>query len=52
MDPRTGQCRGCLRTVAEIAEWYEAEPARKRAILARLAERRRLSIGREPDRSR
>jgi uncharacterized protein len=41
MDPRTRTCRGCLRTIEEIAGWYNANPAEKRAILARLAERRR-----------
>lgn len=40
MDPRTRMCRGCLRTVEEIGAWYDASPADKRAILARLAERR------------
>lgn len=40
MDPATRMCRGCLRTVAEIAAWYEAGAAEKRAILARLALRR------------
>jgi uncharacterized protein len=40
MDPRTRQCRGCLRTIEEIAAWYEATPAEKRAIIAALAERR------------
>ena len=40
MDPRTRQCRGCLRTVEEIAHWYEATPAEKRELLAVLAERR------------
>jgi hypothetical protein len=40
MDPRTRQCRGCLRTVEEIAHWYEATPAEKRELLAALAERR------------
>ncbi|HTQ33900.1 MAG TPA: DUF1289 domain-containing protein [Stellaceae bacterium] len=40
MDPRTRQCRGCLRTVEEIAHWYEASPAEKRAMLAVLATRR------------
>jgi hypothetical protein len=40
MDPATRTCRGCLRTVEEIAGWYEATPAEKRAILARLAQRR------------
>jgi predicted Fe-S protein YdhL (DUF1289 family) len=40
MDPATRTCRGCLRTVEEIAGWYEATAAEKRVILARLAERR------------
>jgi len=43
MDPRTGLCRGCLRTIAEITRWYEASGPEKRAILARLDERRRGS---------
>jgi predicted Fe-S protein YdhL (DUF1289 family) len=43
MDPHTGQCRGCLRTIAEIARWYEASLPEKRAILARLDGRRRGS---------
>ena len=37
MDPATRTCRGCHRTIAEIAGWYDASPAEKRAILARLA---------------
>ncbi|HEX6442689.1 MAG TPA: DUF1289 domain-containing protein [Stellaceae bacterium] len=41
MDPRTRMCRGCLRTVEEIAAWYNASHAEKRAILARLEQRRR-----------
>jgi predicted Fe-S protein YdhL (DUF1289 family) len=41
MDPRTRMCRGCLRTVEEIAAWYNASAAEKRAILARLEARRR-----------
>jgi predicted Fe-S protein YdhL (DUF1289 family) len=40
MDPRTRQCRGCLRTVEEIARWYEASPAEKRELLAVLEARR------------
>lgn len=40
MDPRTRQCRGCLRTVEEIARWYEATPAEKRALIATLEARR------------
>jgi uncharacterized protein len=40
VDPRTRQCRGCLRTVEEIAHWYEATPAEKWAIVAALETRR------------
>jgi uncharacterized protein len=40
MDPRTRTCRGCLRTIEEIAGWYDATPGEKRAILDRLTERR------------
>lgn len=40
MDPRTRQCRGCLRTVEEIAAWYEATPTEKRALIAVLDARR------------
>jgi len=40
MDPRTRHCRGCLRTVEEIARWYEASPAEKRALWAVLDARR------------
>ena len=40
MDPRTRMCRGCLRTIEEIAGWYTASPAEQHAILARLATRR------------
>jgi uncharacterized protein len=45
MDPRTRSCRGCLRTIEEIAGWYEATPAEKRAIVGRLAKRRRAAEG-------
>lgn len=40
MDPRTRQCRGCLRTLEEIAAWYEASPAEKRALIGVLDARR------------
>jgi uncharacterized protein len=40
MDPRARTCRGCLRTIDEIAGWYTASNAEKRAILKRLDERR------------
>jgi len=47
MDPQTRMCRGCLRTIDEICTWYVAGAAEKRAILARLAARRKQAIGRK-----
>ena len=32
LDPRTRMCRGCLRTVEEIAAWYNADNAEKRWV--------------------
>lgn len=43
MDPATRTCRGCLRTIEEIAGWYAASSAEKAAIVARLAARRRAA---------
>lgn len=45
MDPATRMCRGCLRTTTEIAAWFYADPDEKRAMLARLAERRAALLG-------
>ena len=44
IDLATGRCRGCLRYIDEIATWYDASAAEKRAILARIAERRRKEL--------
>jgi predicted Fe-S protein YdhL (DUF1289 family) len=40
MDPRTRMCRGCLRTIDEIAGWYAASPAQQHAIIKRIVVRR------------
>lgn len=40
VDPASRWCRGCLRTIDEIAMWYAASPADKHAILERIAVRR------------
>jgi predicted Fe-S protein YdhL (DUF1289 family) len=45
MDPRTRMCRGCLRTIEEIAGWHAASPSEKRAMLERLAARRSAAEG-------
>ncbi|WP_374414737.1 DUF1289 domain-containing protein [Novosphingobium colocasiae] len=40
LEPSTGWCRGCLRTIDEIAAWSTLDDAGKRAVLAALAARR------------
>jgi uncharacterized protein len=39
MNPDTGLCLGCLRTLDEIAGWLEFSDARKREVLAQIAAR-------------
>ncbi|MGV3481158.1 MAG: DUF1289 domain-containing protein [Sphingobium sp.] len=39
LDPATQWCRGCGRTIGEIAEWGAATPERREAILAALPDR-------------
>ncbi|WP_142848839.1 DUF1289 domain-containing protein [Telmatospirillum sp. J64-1] len=41
IDPDTGLCKGCLRSRAEIKAWRDASDDDRRAILARIEERRR-----------
>jgi len=40
IDPATGWCEGCRRTIDEIAHWSVLEEEEKRAIWADLARRR------------
>jgi predicted Fe-S protein YdhL (DUF1289 family) len=40
MNPDTGLCEGCLRTLDEIAGWSAMSDAGKRAVLAQLVTRR------------
>jgi len=40
MNPDTGLCEGCLRTLDEIAAWSGLSAPRKHAVLARLPARR------------
>ncbi len=39
IDPATGICRGCNRTVAEIAQWSAMTSAERKRIMAELAAR-------------
>jgi predicted Fe-S protein YdhL (DUF1289 family) len=41
IDQDTGWCRGCRRTLGEIADWPMLSVREKDALLLRLAERRR-----------
>lgn len=40
IDPSTGLCRGCLRTLDEIASWSAIDDDARRAIVAKLPARR------------
>ena len=39
MHPTTGWCEGCLRSIAEIADWSRMDKAAKLAVWAQLPER-------------
>jgi predicted Fe-S protein YdhL (DUF1289 family) len=39
MDPGSGLCRGCFRTIAEIADWASQSPEGQRGIWQRVAQR-------------
>ncbi len=43
MDEASGWCRGCLRTLDEIAFWSVLDDDDKRAVLAELARRRQAA---------
>jgi predicted Fe-S protein YdhL (DUF1289 family) len=40
MDPASGLCRGCARTIDEIAAWSVLDADEKRAVLAAARERK------------
>jgi predicted Fe-S protein YdhL (DUF1289 family) len=39
MDPKTGLCFGCGRTLPEIARWHRMESVERQAVMAQLAAR-------------
>jgi uncharacterized protein len=53
MDPASGLCAGCYRTLDEIAGWIEFSDEAKRALIAALPARRSRLGGmtRAPDAS-
>ena len=40
IDPASGYCLGCARTIPEIAGWLDFSPEEKRRLLETLAERK------------
>ena len=40
MNPATGLCEGCFRTLDEIAAWSAMANVEKRAVLSKLPQRR------------
>lgn len=48
MEEATGLCLGCRRTVDEIRDWIILTPDEKRAVLARIAERK-VALARRPE---
>jgi predicted Fe-S protein YdhL (DUF1289 family) len=45
IDPQSGLCRGCLRTLPEIAGWSGMSDAQRERVMNALAERRgRLDV--------
>lgn len=41
LDPDTRMCRGCYRTVDEVAQWVEYTAEEKLAVLERVAQRKK-----------
>ncbi len=41
MNPYNGLCRGCLRTIDEIAGWLDLSASEKIAVLEKIEQRRR-----------
>jgi hypothetical protein len=46
MNPDTGLCEGCGRTLAEIAAWASLTPAERRCIIDELGARQALQSAR------
>jgi len=47
IDPTTGWCLGCGRSMAEIASWSTLAPERRRAVMADIETRKSRIVDRE-----
>jgi predicted Fe-S protein YdhL (DUF1289 family) len=45
LDPSTGWCRGCFRTIQEIAGWLDFTAEEKRRVVRAIAERQAMRGG-------
>jgi uncharacterized protein len=45
MNPGTGLCEGCWRTIDEIVQWAQLADAAKRAVWIEIARRRAAAAG-------
>jgi len=48
MDDATGLCRGCYRTLDEIARWSVMTDRDKRAVISLLEQRKKIKTGSDP----
>lgn len=44
LDPGSGLCRGCRRTLAEIAAWRSLDDDERRAVLGAVAARAAVAV--------
>ena len=44
MDPVSGLCRGCMRTIEEIGGWMDFSNPEKLAVLEKIEARRRTGV--------
>ena len=49
MNPQTGLCAGCYRTIDEIAAWARLDDPRRLEVLAAVARRRQAQQQQEED---
>ncbi len=52
LDPVHGWCKGCYRTIDEIADWSRALPAARRAVIEAAGHRRAQHPPQHPSTSR
>lgn len=45
MNPQSGLCEGCLRTIDEIAQWSTASDEHKRAVWVEIRQRQESLFG-------